>query len=201
MNNTMRGRLRVAPDAPLRLRTAMNGKGTAMQRRRVLTSIAAASWVGFGRAQAQTQTCNGVQVAEDAIRCPDGSIPTYGFGSADGADPLDADPTKLQPQPYAGTVFGVWHTNRSGLAYSSPSDVPGASAMNLAPGMAPGDLTIDPNGAFVWNTTRPMYGRWIKGKTVPVVLLDSNENKRWSLNIVGPRLEILDGKSLFTGRR
>ncbi len=169
-----------------------------MRWRLVLVGACAMLLLRFQPVWAQTQTCNGVQIADDAIRCPDGSIPSFGFGSP--SDTATAA-QRTRTSPFAGTVFGVWHTNREGLSYKTPIDVPGASALNVPAGVAPGDLTIDPNGAFVWNTTRPMSGRWLKGNGVPVVLLDTNENKRWRVELDVTRLKISDGKTLVAGQR
>ncbi len=75
--------------------------------------------------------------------------------------------------------------------------------LNISPGLAPGDLTIDPNGSYVWNTTTAMSGHWIKGKSSPVALVDSNQHKNWNVRIVDGHIEINDGQSLtrYVGQR
>jgi len=160
---------------------------------------------GSSPALAQSQSCGGEQVAEDVVRCPDGSIPAFSFGAAPAPEDADAAGLKQRAETnaaFTGTAFGVWHTNRPGIAYQTTSDVPGYTALNILPGVRPGDLTIDPNGSFVWNTTRGMSGKWVAGdKLAPVVLLDVVDGKKWHIQIFDDHIEIYDGKNGFAGRR
>ncbi len=133
-----------------------------MTRRGVLALLCGCLlWASFGGdAWAAYQTCDGQQVDNDTLRCPDGSIPLYAYGNP----PTDMQPKKPAPksaQSRTAKFVGVWHTRQEGLSYAHRYDVPGATQMGGTLSLRPGDLTIGANGAFVWNTLSGLFGRWV----------------------------------------
>lgn len=156
------------------------------------------------QAVAQSQLCGGEPVPAEAVRCPDGSIPSFSFDAVAGDAAADSPPPKVKPQQAGvpvGSVFGVWHTNLPGTSYASAIDVPGFYMLNLRPGIAPGDLTIDPNGAYVWNSIRGTNGHWSRSRKRLVVLNDDVAGKHWTVKLDHDHLKIVSGDTTYIGRR
>lgn len=156
--------------------------------------------------RAAFQTCGGIAVDSSVIRCPNGAIPSYQPGNAPG--PVGSPGVSPSLPPGTDTrnpltaFFGVWHTNQDGIGYSASIDVPGAYLLDHSAGIAAGDLTIDANGFFVWNTLTGTSGPWIKGDAErPLVLLDEAGHRRWTLGLVDGTL-IIDGPhTTYSGHR
>jgi hypothetical protein len=162
---------------------------------------------GAHHARAQSQSCAGEPVPADSVRCPDGSIPSFSFDAVPTAAAPDG--SAAPPKPAAstfpkGSVFGVWHTDLPGTPYASAIDVPGYYMLNVRPGIAPGDLTIDPNGAYAWNSIRGTAGHWMKNPRRPevlAVLVDSVLGKQWTITLVDDHIKIQNGSTVYIGRR
>lgn len=156
--------------------------------------------------EAAYQTCAGVSVDSSVIRCLDGSIPSYQPGIAPagiaspGMAPTDSSGADIQDPTKA--FLGVWHTNREGIGYNAAIDVPGAYLLDHPAGTAAGDLTIDSNGFYVWNTLNGLTGPWIKGdRERPLVLFDEASHRRWKLRLVNGQLIIEDQGDAYSGHR
>ncbi len=112
-------------------------------------------------ARAAFQTCGGVMVSNDVIRCPNGEIPSYAYGNPP-APTLPAESKAATSSNVKTRFLGVWHTGVEGIGHAGPGDVAGSSAMEGAKiSLRAGDITIAPNGAFVWNTLTGSFGRWV----------------------------------------
>lgn len=157
------------------------------------------------QARAAYQTCGERFIGSDVVRCPDGSVPRYNPG----APPVSGGAVTSQPGNGArlgvaaqDAVYGIWHTTRPGISYPSAIDVPGAYLLVARAGLAAGDLTISPNGTYVWNSYTGTSGRWIKGDDVsPVVLIDDTHHMRWKVGLAGGVLLIGGGGQVYSGRR
>ncbi|HTH15207.1 MAG TPA: hypothetical protein VL974_01030 [Magnetospirillum sp.] len=168
-------------------------------------ALAAAMAIASVPAWAGTQTCNGRVVPPDARKCPDGSIPMYHADIITPNQPARPQNQPQQPAAGAQSLFGVWHTAVPGGVWQTPSAVPGWDTLHIAPGVRSGDLTIAPNGRYVWNSYGGKSGRWEMGDgEYPIVLIDQVEHKRWR---VGPdrrsngRIYIWDGFVSYVGTR
>jgi hypothetical protein len=159
--------------------------------------------IGSAPSRAAYQSCGGQVVEIDAARCPDGAIPSYNPGPA----PAAPAPPKSSGQVLndAGThlvITGIWHTGVPGLGYRSAMDVPGSYLLEIPPGLGAGDLTIAPNGAFIWNTLRGISGRWIATPgDYPFTLLDETNHKRWHAVLVDGVLKLWDEHDTLFGHR
>ena len=168
-----------------------------------LTIACAPAWAG-------SQTCNGHPVPNEMRKCPDGSIPMYHADIIQPHPPAGqpSRPSAQQPQQHPAdprSLLGVWHTAVPGGVWQTPSAVPGYDMLHVAPGVRSGDLTISPNGRYVWNSYGGKTGQWVAGDAkYPVVLIDTVERKRWR---VGPdrrspgRIYIWDGFISYVGTR
>lgn len=164
------------------------------------TAVLAASLaLGLASAAASYQTCAEKFVSMDTIRCPDGSVPHYAAGDPPGAPSGVAEPGSTTTP--AGMLFGIWHTNRPGSSYSSALDVPGAYMLNARPGLGQGDLTISPNGSYVWNTFTGTSGRWVRGENKGIVLYDETARTKWVVVPSAERIFVSDPKQSFSGRK
>eukprot|EP01037_Dinobryon_pediforme_P001504 gene1504-1526_t len=169
----------------------------------VILGLAGAVMGTAAPASAAYQTCGESFVAIDMVRCPDGSVPHYNVGDP----PQAAGNTARSPVGTPASrnmetqLFGIWHTNRSGAALSSALDVPGAYLLNSKIGLAQGDLTISPNGSYVWNTFTGTSGRWVRGEKDGIVLYDETQRRRWRVTLAGERVLITSDPESFTGRR
>lgn len=150
-------------------------------------------------AQAAYQTCAEKFVSMDIVRCPDGSTPHYAIGDPPGA-PAAKGSAKTATAT-GDTLYGVWHTNRPGAGYSSALDIPGAYLLNARPGLAQGDLTISPNGTYVWNSFTGTSGRWARGETKGIVLYDEINHTKWMVTPSAERILVTDQKQSFSGRK
>jgi hypothetical protein len=163
------------------------------------TAVVAALLGGqVDQALAAYQQCGDKYVELELTRCPDGSVPRYNGGTAPS---VAGRPTGGPATPAADSLYGVWHTNRPGQSYQSAIDVPGAYLLAARVGLASGDLTISPNGTYVWNGLSATSGRWVKGDPGQIVLIDETDNQRWKVARVGDRLTVTGKGSSFTGRR
>lgn len=143
------------------------------------------------RAFASWQSCGGQALDETEIRCPDGSIPNFEYG-----DPpvpvkrgVQAEDGGNQAQRFPWV--GVWHTREEGLGQSRVDDIPGASTLGMGAGLRAGDLTLAPNGAFVWNRLRATWGRWIPAQPPwQIVMYDSSGTQRWLARVEQSQLRI-----------
>lgn len=159
------------------------------------------------RAQANYQTCADKFVSMDIVRCPDGAVPHYNIGDppiAPGATPAAA-PASRQTKPASASseidaLYGVWHTNRPGASYLNGMDVPGSYLLAAKPGLAQGDLTISPNGTFVWNTFSGLSGRWVRSEK-SIVLYDESTRTKWRVIGLAGSISISADAQAFTGRR
>jgi hypothetical protein len=212
------------------VRNTRTGAEIVVRRRGVVLGGLLSCMTGVHHARAQSQSCAGAPVPAEAVRCPDGSIPSFSFDVApalpdgsmpDGSVPGGSVPGgsvpggsvpggsgKTPKTPATsfpkGSLFGIWHTNLPGTPYASAIDVPGYYMMNIRPGIAPGDLTIDPNGAYAWNSIRGTAGRWMKNPRRPevlAVLIDSVLGKQWTITMVDGHLKIENGSTIYIGRR
>ncbi len=155
------------------------------------------------RAQANYQTCADKFVSLEIVRCPDGSVPHYTLGDPPAAAGMAgmARPPAKSGNPDISELFGVWHTNRPGESYMNALDVPGSYLLAAKPGLGQGDLTISPNGTFVWNSFSGTSGRWVRGEKAGLVLYDESTRTKWRLNAVGESISISADTQTFTGRR
>ena len=168
--------------------------------------LALAATLSVGTAEAGHQTCGSQIVPESLRRCPDGSPPMFHADTVNPAPPAAKTPQQQQgPVAEAASLFGVWHTGVSGGVWQTPSAVPGWDTLHVAPGVRAGDLTITPNGRFVWNAYGGKAGRWVPGDAeYPIVLVDDAEHRRWK---VGPdrrhpgKIFIWDGTFTYVGSR
>ncbi len=140
----------------------------------------------------------------DIVRCPDGAVPHYNIGDPPAA--AGAAPTRPQAKPGSPAteidgLFGVWHTNRPGASYMTGMDVPGSYLLASKPGLAQGDLTISPNGTYVWNTFSGTSGRWVRAEKVGIVLYDESTRTKWRIVPTGERILITAEAQSFSGRR
>ncbi|MNY04263.1 hypothetical protein D3C86_1369300 [compost metagenome] len=124
-------------------------------------------------------------------------------------------PTGTPTQAQQGTpeqvdlsyYFRVWHTRVPGAVWQSPSDVPGYETLHIAPGVQAGDLTISPNGRYVWNSYGGKVGQWVRGDAnYPIVLIDTVENKKWKVgydpkHTGGRDIVIWDGYIWYDGKK
>lgn len=169
------------------------------------TSLAAAAILalaGTSPALAAYQTCGRTIVDIFTVRCPDGGIPSYQPGAPPTGIGAGAPGTQPSGNDAKLGLTGVWHTNRAGMSFDKPFDVPGAYQLDTTASTRAGDLTIAPNGKFVWNTYRGTAGTWVAGNgATPIILFDNVEHKRHELSIVDGRLRISDGTTFYTGSR
>ena len=162
----------------------------------------AASFAASGPpARAAFQTCAEKFVSMDIVRCPDGSLPHYAIGDPPGAPTAQGSPKPITATQPADMLYGVWHTSRPGAGYSSALDVPGAYMLNARPGLAQGDLTISPNGTYVWNTFTGTSGRWVRGLNKGIVLYDETNHTKWLVTPSAERILVTDQKQSFSGRK
>jgi hypothetical protein len=164
--------------------------------------------------------CGNHAVSGSVRSCPDGSIPVF---IADEVQPY------VPPQPAhepsrrpdrdgppeqsssslsdASYYFGVWHTNVPGAVWTTPSEVQGYDRLRTRPGALAGDLVINPNGTYTWNSYGGKSGRWVRGDAEsPIVLIDTAENRRWGVlpdkTTGGREIYLYDGSSFsYRGRR
>jgi hypothetical protein len=80
-------------------------------------------------------------------------------------------------------------------------DVPGSYLLASKPGLAQGDLTISPNGTYVWNTFSGTSGRWVRAEKVGIVLYDESTRTKWRIVPTGERILITAEAQSFSGRR
>jgi hypothetical protein len=154
------------------------------------------------QAEAAYQTCAEKFVSMDIVRCPDGSVPHYNTGNPPGAasSPTASKPGGAEASPL-DHLFGIWHTNRPGASYASALDVPGAYLLAARPGLAQGDLTISPNGTYVWNSFSGTSGRWVRSETKGLTLYDEPHHTKWLVVPTAETILISDPKQSFSGRR
>lgn len=178
----------------------------AATRRHVMAAFAIAVAISPIRAQANYQTCADKFVGMDVVRCPDGAVPHYNTGNppaapgaATGQQTKPATPAS--PASEISPLYGVWHTDRPGASYMNALDIPGSYLLAARPGLAQGDLTISPNGTFVWNTFSGTSGRWVRGDKAGIVLYDESSHIRWRVTLVGERILLASESQSFTGRR
>lgn len=154
-------------------------------------------------ALASWQSCAGQPIDQDAIRCPDGSIPNFEYGDP----PIGAQPGHGSDASSAAAAMrfpwvGVWHTEEPGLGQSRADDIPGASTLDTKAGLRAGDLTLAPNGAFIWNRMQATWGRWIEASPPwDIVMYDSSGTKRWRARIEQGRLRLEQGDTITYGTR
>lgn len=164
--------------------------------------------------------CGNHLVSGSVRSCPDGSIPMF---VADEIKPYTPpqpayepirppgrdDSPRQPPSTLADTsyYFGVWHTNVPGAVWTTSSEVPGYDRIHVKPGALAGDLVINPNGTYAWNSYGGKSGRWVRGDAEsPIVLIDTAENRRWSVlpdkTTGGREIYLYDGNSFsYRGRR
>ena len=152
-------------------------------------------------AEAAYQTCADKFVSMDIVRCPDGSVPHYNTGNPPGAPSSQAGSKPGAVNSPAEKLFGIWHTNRPGASYASALDVPGAYMLAARPGLAQGDLTISPNGSYVWNSFSGTSGRWVRSETKGILLYDEAGHTKWLVVPTAETILISDPKQSFSGRR
>jgi hypothetical protein len=116
----------------------------------LLLAAAPAAWASYS-------TCGDQIVGPDTVRCEDGSIPSFRYGDAP-----EALAAPKAAQPRQSGFLGVWHTSLQGVGYAHGSDIPGYTSMDGRVSLRAGDLTIGANGAYVWNTLSPGFGRWLR---------------------------------------
>jgi hypothetical protein len=169
----------------------------------LLAVVALGGFVVTSPASAAYQTCGESFVAIDMVRCPDGSVPHYNVGDP----PKVAGGAGRGPQGSQASrnvedkLYGIWHTSRPGASYSSALDVPGAYLLNAKVGLASGDLTISPNGTYVWNTFTGTAGRWVRGEKDGIVLYDETQKRKWRVSLSADRVVVTSEPDTFTGRR
>ena len=156
-------------------------------------------------AHAAYQTCNGEVADPNAVRCPDGSIPSYQPGDPPTA-PTPASPTPggtFMDLPRSATaIFGVWHTNMPGIGYRTAVDVPGSYLLTGPIGLGAGDLTIGTNGYYAWNAFRARSGPWTKGvEPGSITLFDEVGGGNWNVTIINGLMSIKKGEQTYTGHR
>ncbi len=169
-----------------------------------LPALACLCLAGSGEARADYQTCGGSVVDVDTIRCPDGSIPIFQVGPSPATPGSSGAGTSGAPGSAAtkSGLFGIWHTNRPGISFATSIDVPGSYMLETGAGTAPGDLTIGPNGFFVWNTFRGTSGPWITNVgDYPILLLDEAQKSKIKVGLVDGKLKIVDGPNTYSGHR
>jgi len=145
------------------------------------TSGVRRSWAGY-------PTCAGKPVEDDLLRCPDGTIPSYSYGNR----PLDTTGTQ-KPKQLDRHFTGIWHTDVPGVSFRYPFDIQGASYLSSDIGTGAGDITIAPNGHFVWNTLRGAYGPWVltePGSVWQFIATDELTDARWRGNVVDGKLHL-----------
>ena len=104
-------------------------------------------------------------------------------------------------------LFGVWHTRIPGAVWESPSNVSGYNQLHVSSGARAGDLVINKNGTYKWNTYGGKSGRWEKGDSeYPLVLVDNAEHKKWkvgfdSKHTGGRDIIIWDGYVWYDGKK
>jgi len=156
------------------------------------------------QAHAAYQTCNGETIDSNAIRCPDGSIPSYQPGDAPSAPALTS-PTAgsfMDPSRSPAAIFGIWHTNMPGIGYRTAVDVPGSYQLTGPVGLGAGDLTIGTNGNYVWNAFRARSGPWTKGvEKGSILLFDEVGGGTWNITVTGNLMSIKNGEQTYTGHR
>lgn len=153
------------------------------------------------RAQANYQTCADKFVAMDLVRCPDGSVPHFNIGDPPASPAAAAAGKQAKPTTEIAGLYGIWHTNRPGASYANAMDVPGSYLLAARPGLAQGDLTISPNGTYVWNTFSGSSGRWTRGEKDAVVLYDDSTRSKWRVVAAGDGISIATNNQVFAGRR
>ncbi len=105
------------------------------------------------------------------------------------------------------SLIGVWHTNVPGAVYQTPSNVQGYDKLHVSSGVKSGDLIINSNGTYKWNSYGGKSGRWMRGdKEYPVVLIDNQEHKKWKVGLDqnhsgGRDIIIWDGYVWYNGKR
>ncbi len=104
-------------------------------------------------------------------------------------------------------LFGVWHTRIPGAVWQSPSEVSGYDKLHVSAGALAGDLIINKNGTYKWNTYGGKSGRWEKGDSdYPLVLVDNSEHKKWRVGFDnkhtgGRDIIIWDGYVWYDGKK
>ena len=179
-----------------------------LHRRAVSLAIMAAVVMSPISAQANYQTCADKFVSMDIVRCPDGAVPHYNIGdppaapsAAPSAAPGRQQAKPTSPESEIDSLYGVWHTNRPGTSYMTAMDVPGSYLLAAKPGLAQGDLTISPNGSFVWNTFSGTSGRWVRSEKTSIVLYDESTRTKWRIAAAGGGVSITADTQAFMGRR
>jgi hypothetical protein len=121
--------------------------------------------------------------------------------------------TQAEPTPDAKhaaevrSLLGAWQSSVSGAVWTSPSDIPGWSKLNVSPGALAGLLVIYPDGTYIWNAYGGKRGRWTPTSRsgYSIALEDHVEHKTWFVgpqNIAPDRIYIWDGNAYhYTGRR
>jgi hypothetical protein len=163
----------------------------------------------------------GHQAVPSSVRnCPDGSIPMFiadevqphvppqpADGPSRRAKPNDRPEQSASNLSDPSYYFGVWHTNVPGAVWTTPSEVQGYDRLRARPGALAGDLVINPNGTYTWNSYGGKSGRWVHGDAEsPIVLIDTAENRRWGVlpdkTTRGREIYLYDGSSFsYRGRR
>ncbi|MCL5030213.1 MAG: hypothetical protein M1480_14475 [Bacteroidetes bacterium] len=104
-------------------------------------------------------------------------------------------------------LFGVWHTKIPGAVWQSPSEVSGYDKLHVSAGARSGDLVINKNGTYKWNSYGGKSGKWEKGgPDYPLVLIDKVEHKKWKVGFDnkhtgGRDIIIWDGYVWYDGKK
>jgi len=105
------------------------------------------------------------------------------------------------------SLIGRWHTRVPGAVWQTPSGREGYDNLHVSSGVKSGDLVINANGTYVWNSYGGKKGNWVKGDSgYPIVLIDKSENKKWkvgydSKHTGGRDIIIWDGNVWYDGKK
>ncbi len=176
-------------------------------RRFVLTAVLFAA--AGSPLRAASLVCGDVSVGPETLRCDDGTIPNFSYsadpplpetGKVDGVQDLFDEMEKARNPPRKATdnnvgFFGIWHTQEPGESFGHTVDVPGATELDIPPGLRRGDLTIAPNGNYVWNRYSGLWGHWVKPRNqFWEFLLITSSDQNWLGKVeTGGRLRLQRG--------
>ncbi len=105
------------------------------------------------------------------------------------------------------SLIGTWHTRIPGAVWQTPSGRDGYDNLHVSSGLKSGDLVINANGTYKWNSYGGKKGNWIKGDSgYPIVLIDNVEKKKWrvgydSKHTGGRDIIIWDGYIWYDGKK
>lgn len=131
--------------------------------------------------------------------------PPAASGPAQGAHPAAEARPPAREEADLSYFFRVWRTRIPGAVWQSPSATPGWDVLHVSAGAQAGDLTIFPDGRYVWNSYGGKKGRWVR-EGGAIVLVDTVEGKRWSVRRDPDRqggrdIVVWDGSVWYDGRK